>query len=344
MIVLSLFDGISCGRVALGDRVTEYYASEIDKHAMRVSASNWPDIIQLGDVRAVRHMVQLGLITHVDMLIGGSPCTDLSFAGKQAGLQCETLEDYKALVAADHKFTGQSFLFWEFVWIKDLLKPRWFLLENVKMKKESLEIFNRVMGVEPVFIDSALVSAQTRKRYYWCNWSVSQPEDRGVSIGDIIDESANDPMSDGWHSWWKKNSDFQLKKRYSAVLQPEDKAICMTARQYSSYNGNFTGCRMLGRRINPNTGRRDDYNLDIEYQQLLEVRRDNKIGTITTVQKDTMVTCDGKFRKLTPIECERLMGLKDGYTAAASESQRYKMLGNGWQVDTIKHIFEGLPR
>ena len=351
MIVLSCFDGISCGRFSLNKAnipVSTYYASEIDKHAIKVAQHNHPDNVHIGDVRAVRQMCELGMFDHVDMLIGGSPCQALSFAGKQAGLSTKegieitTLEQYKQLVADGFEFEGQSYLFWEYVWIRELVRPTWWLLENVRMSKKWLKVFNDIMGVEGVLINSALVSAQNRQRYYWCNWPVTQPEDRGILLRDVIDWSVQDAQGDSWHQWWGKNSEYQLKKAYSAIAEPEGKAICMTARQYACWNGNFVpvkrqlegvaitpngirpykndgrkgsfseigtiatpnhksqcvtvahvpkiaGCRMLGRKLNPETGQRDDYNPELVAQQRIETREDGKVGCITTVSKDSMV-------------------------------------------------------
>lgn len=197
MRVLSLFDGMSCGRFVLDKLnipVEQYLASEVDKWAIKIAQKNFPDTIQMGDVRGVRQLCEVGALGEIDLLIGGSPCQNLSFAGKQDGFSVDihTLDEYKRLVAEGFEFKGQSYLFWEYVWIKELLQPKWWLLENVRMKKEYLKIFNDVMGVEGVFINSALVSAQNRQRYYWCNWQVDQPEDRGLLLRDVLESGAVD--------------------------------------------------------------------------------------------------------------------------------------------------------
>ncbi|PZP39394.1 MAG: DNA (cytosine-5-)-methyltransferase, partial [Pseudopedobacter saltans] len=177
MRILSLFDGMSCGRAAmewLGIPVVDYYAAEIDKFAIRIAQNNHPTTTQLGDVKIVRQMAEAGLFGRIDLLIGGSPCTDLSFAGKQVGMSTKTKEDittlerYKQLVAENFEFEGQSYLFWEWVWIREILQKQnpdlKYFLENVRMSKKWLGVFNIAVGTEPVCINSALKPAQNRVR------------------------------------------------------------------------------------------------------------------------------------------------------------------------------------
>lgn len=230
-------------------------------------------------------------------------------------------------------------------------------------------------------INSALLSAQSRQRHYWCNWAVEQPEDRGIVLRDIIEHDVDDVNSEGWHKWFNENKEFQLGKKYSAILSPEDKAITMTARQYASYNGNFVRAGALrGRNIVE--GKRKDY-LGAPTEQRLEIRDDEKTNCLTTVSKDNLIcvgmadikahdqrrrvySTDGKaptlmtpsggysetkiasgeltYRNLTPVECERLQTLPDNYTASVSKTQRYRALGNGWTVDVIAHIFRSMPK
>ena len=190
MRVLSLFDGISCGRLALeraGIPVEVYYASEIDKYAIKVSEKNYPDIIRLGDVREIDFSRFIGKI---DLIIGGSPCQDLSIAKKnRQGLEGE-----------------KSGLFWKFVEAVKTIKPKYFMLENVaSMSKENKQIITDTLGIEPILINSALVSAQQRKRLYWCNWEVDQPEDKGIVLKDVLETG---------HAW-------------------SEKSVCITA----NYNG-----------------------------------------------------------------------------------------------------------
>ena len=170
MNILSLFDGMSCGRLALdrlGIKVDKYYASEIDKYAIQVSSANYPDIIQIGDVCDVKGEDY----PDIDLVLAGSPCQGFSFAGNQLAFD-----------------DPRSALFFEFVRILKEVKPKYFLLENVKMKKEFLDVISEQVGVEPILINSALVSAQNRLRYYWTNIpGVEQPEDRGMVLKDILE-------------------------------------------------------------------------------------------------------------------------------------------------------------
>jgi DNA-cytosine methyltransferase len=318
MNVLSLFDGISCGRVALeraNINVIKYYASEIDKYAIQVSQNNYPDIIRLGDINNWENW-DIDW-SSIDLILAGSPCQGFSFAGKQ--------------LAFDDKRSALFFRFAEILsHVQSLNQNVKFLLENVRMKKEFEHVITSVVGVEPVLINSALVSAQNRKRLYWANWAFEQPEDKLILLKDIIDYTAltdksraifqrprgknegsilteksssmtsrswehnNVICSAGWIKWWNENKEHQQQKKYSQLCNDEPKSITLTARQYASWNGNF-------------------YQID-----------------------------DKTFRKLTPVECERLQTLPDNYTAGISNSQRYKCLGNGWTVDVIAHILRAI--
>jgi len=276
MKVVSLFDGMACGLTALkraGIKVSEYHAFEIDKYAIQIAKKNHPEIIHHGSVVGA----DFAQFKDVDLLIGGSPCQGFSFAGKQLAFD-----------------DPRSKLFFEFIRAKEEINPKFFLLENVKMKREFQDEISRLMGCQPVFINSALVSAQDRQRLYWCNWKVNQPEDRNIKCSDIIQKHIMTPNSAGWHKWWGKNSGFQMEKLYSKIINFSEKSITMTARQVSSYNGNLIA-------------------LEDEF-----------------------------FRFITPIEAERLQTLRDNYTEGVSNSQRYKMLGNGWTVDVIAHILNCL--
>ena len=230
MNVLSLFDGISCGQVALqraGIKVDNYYASEVNKYAMQVTMKNYPNTIQLGDVSNVKGSE----LPEIDLLMGGSPCQGFSFAGKQLNFEDE-----------------RSKLFFEFVRLLEEVKPKYFLLENVKMKKEYQDIISHYLGVEPIEINSALVSAQNRVRLYWTNIEgIKQPEDKRIYLKDILD--------------------------YKDLINP------------SAFRGRkLNKATILGRRLNEN-GHRDDYNKDIKTTQCLEVRKTNtnKSNCLTTV-------------------------------------------------------------
>ena len=277
MIVLSLFDGMSCGRLALeraGIEVESYYASEIDKYAVTVSKKNWPDIIQIGDVTQVSYKdgvlyTQFGSYqTEIDMVIGGSPCQSFSVAGNGKG------------------FNGSSGLFYEWLRILREVSPKYFLLENVCMKKEWENVITQEVGVAPIMINSALVSAQNRKRLYWTNIEgITQPQDRGILLSALLgDVEYKTPLPYLLGSYCGRT-------RLSMVSSIDKKAACLTASMYK--------------------------------------------GQIPSYVKNSQ----GLVHKLTPIECERLQTLPDNYTEGVSNSQRYKMIGNGWTVDVIAHIF-----
>lgn len=228
MNILSLFDGISAGRLAAERAnlpIDKYYASEIDKYAITVSKKNFPDIIHLGTVEDHNKWnIDFGKI---DLLLGGSPCQGFSFAGKQLNFN-----------------DSRSKLFFQYVEILKKIKkenPRvFFLLENVKMKKEYQDTISKYLGVQPIEINSNLVSAQNRKRLYWTNIpNIKQPKDKKIFLKDIVHEKADMDyaVSDTWCRWFKEKAQYFIDKNYVAV-SPE-KAITMTARQIMSWNGNF---------------------------------------------------------------------------------------------------------
>ncbi len=277
--VLSLFDGMSCGQIALnrvGIKYDNYFASEIDKHAIKVTQTNYPKTIQLGDVTKVKGSD----LPKIDLLIGGSPCQSFSFAGKRKGMSTEqgeeitTLERYLELKGDGFQFSGQSYLFWEYVRILKESSPRYFLLENVKMAKKWEDVISETLGVCPIVINSALVSAQNRKRLYWTNIpGITQPEDRGITLQSVILSGCVD----------------------------RKKAHCLDANYWKGAS----------------------------WETYLRKSR----------RQQVMDPTPEKARKLTPVECERLQTVPEGYTEGVSNTQRYKMLGNGWTVDVIAHIF-----
>ena len=330
MKVLSLFDGIACGRLALkraGIQVDSYDAFEIDKSAIKVATTNFPDINERGDVRNADFSQFVGY----DLLIGGSPCTNFSSSGKRNGMttkdkfELTTLDDYLKLKEEGCEFDGQSYLFWEYVRALRAVKPKFFLLENVKMKKQWQDIITREIGVEPIEINSKLVSAQNRVRLYWTNIpNVMAPADKGIKLVDILE-----------------NIDFLHPGAIRGRNVILHKAV------------------IIGRRLNPD-GHREDNNRSIPIIQCLEVRKTNcdKSNCLTTVEKDNVLTplpigryadCYGlisgnrlPFRHYTRTEYERLQTLPDGYTSCISESAAKKAIGNGWTVDIIAHIFDNL--
>ncbi len=484
MNVLSLFDGMSCGRIALerlGIPVDKYYASEIDKYAIQVSEANYPDIIRLGDVCDVKAED----LEPIDLIIAGSPCQGFSFAGKQLAFD-----------------DPRSALFFEFVRLLKECKPKYFLLENVRMKKEFLDVITEQVSscyesqdvapqfvdlvgnvrFEPIFINSALVSAQNRQRFYWTNIpGIEQPEQRGIVLRDILETTPADPtlMSD---SFVARNGDRncmideskekahnlsameyvkngrqgnylacdedgapkhkpvkQTERNRRHLKQLDEKSLCMTATMYkgagnngmtlvpqrvgtikdggqgnriyskdgkgisisaqsggTAGNGNMlvethdtpkqvgtavdinghdqikrvyspdgkaptvttcggghrepkviTGGAMRGRAYDEDGKRMDKDGKSVASQtkQMLELRKDAKSNAITTVGKDSLVVENEVYwRKLTPVECERLQTVPDNYTNHVSNTQRYKMLGNGWTVEVICHILKNMEK
>ena len=350
MKVLSLFDGMSCGMIALdrlGIKVDKYYASEIDKYAMQVSAANYPEIIQVGDITKL----DLSTLPKIDLVMGGSPCQGFSFAGKQLAFD-----------------DPRSALFFEFVKCVEALKPKYFLLENVKMKKEYLDIISEYMGVEPIFIQSSLVSAQSRQRYYWTNIpNVEQPEERGIVLKDILEDGFNTER-DKSHcldaNYYKGSSveNYFKKSRRQMVFKPQHIGTAVDVnthdlmkRVYSPDGKSPTintcsggnrepkvVCGAYHARSVDENGKRVAWK-DIKPMQMLELRKDEKANSVTTVQKDNVLTKDRPYwRKLTPLECERLQTVPDNYTNHVSNTQRYKMLGNGWTIEVITHILKNM--
>lgn len=284
----------------------------------------------------------------IDLLLGGSPCQGFSFAGKQLNF-----------------FDPRSKLFFDYVKAKEELQPKYFLLENVKMKKEYEDVITQHMGVEPIEINSALVSAQNRVRLYWTNIpGVGQPEDKGITWGDVREHGVEwSPMyySDKAMEWIGKHGTRKGKKL--KIHEDYEKMQMLEASHFKKYSSQrFFGiidqpAQIVGRRLNEH-GHREDYNKEIKTTQCLEVRGGSKMNCVTTVLKDTVVSQlpvgrypdvynqleEGKhYRYITPLECERLQTLPDGYTAGTSDTQRYKALGNGWTVDVIAHILSFIP-
>lgn len=345
--VLSLFDGMSCGRLALdkaGIEYDTYYASEIDKYAIKVAIHNYPDTVELGDINSWKEWSVDW--SKVDLILAGSPCQGFSFAGKQLAFD-----------------DPRSRLFFVFVDILNHVKtvnPKVkFLLENVVMKQEFKEIITQQVGVEPVLINSALVSAQNRRRLYWANWSFGQPEDKGILLKDIIETEAdfNSVILKGRYAeWWEKNKDFQLGKKYSSL--DADKAICMTARQYASWNGNYVSIFQKPRGNNHGGVRAKDGKtpcmsanswqdnnhlvFKAKSQTILSTIYKENAKSMVKRNKLGLLVNDSIVRKLTTVECERLQTVPDNYTAHVSNTQRYRMLGNGWTVDVIAHILSSI--
>ena len=307
--VLSLFDGISCGQMALtraGITVTQYFASEIDKHAIQVTQSQYPNTIQLGDILDL----DVSILPEIDLLIGGSPCQSFSVAGDGTG------------------FDGKSKLFWEFVRILKEIKPKYFLLENVKMKSSWRDIITETVGVEPIEINSALVSGQHRRRYYWTNIpGVTQPKDQDISLSDVLEV-----ISD--------NEDVT----YGDRLAPNGKTVRVEATDfpYTFYEARTDEGKVERRRLRKLLGR-DTTPRGAKYKIYLPLRTSKSNCIVATPsQLDWVVDNEGRYRKLTVTELERLQTLPVGYTEGISPTQRRKAIGNGWTVDVIAHIFVGV--
>ena len=371
--VLSLFDGISCGQVGLeraGIPVEVYYASEIDKYAIQITQKNYPDTIQLGDINNIDFTQFIGKI---DLIMGGSPCQDLSIAGKRKGLTGE-----------------RSGLFYKFVEAIETIKPKYFLLENnVGMPQEAYEEISRLMGCYPIEINSALVSAQTRKRFYWTNIGpqqynlfgfptvdIPQPKNKGILLKDILESGQP----------YQEKADC-LTARYQGATFPHDylrnqrtqvaeplKIPENTVKGYAEIQqGECMDLTHLSSKTRRGRAMKEKCNClqtQSEFYQYLEPLRLGEIGKGGQGQRIYSVKAksvslsangggqgaktglykidlpDGEYliRKLTPLECERLQTLDDGYTEGISATQRYKCIGNGWTVDVIAHIFSYLER
>ena len=375
MNVLSLFDGMSCGQIALnraGVKYDRYFASEIDKYAMQVTQANYPNTMQLGDVTKVDYTkLPIG---GIDLLMGGSPCQGFSFAGKQLNFN-----------------DPRSKLFFEFVRLRDELKPKYVLLENVRMKKDSEDIITKYMGFPPQAINSNLKSAQNRYRLYWWGQLVDGKyqmipippmKDEGIVLKDILEDlpfseipnylnntwcgkrrgdmvkSVDDPKANCLTaSMWKGQIPTFVKKPIQVgeatnikgfdilkrVYSPNGKSPTLTTMQGGHREPKVAIGRIVNRRLDEN-GVRKDYQLELPYTAQIEVRNDEKSNCLTTVQKDNVVVEKELYRKLTPLECERLQTVPDGYTEGVSKTQRYKMLGNGWTVEIISEIMKGIKK
>lgn len=291
MKVLSLFDGISCGRLALersGITVDRYVAYEIEPNAIKVSKANWDDIEHYGDVTVADFSQYKGF----DVIIGGFPCQDLSINKKDR----EGLEGKR------------SGLFWHLVRAIKEVNPKYFLVENnYKMPKKDQDIITKTLGVEPILIYSGKVSAQSRYRLYWTNIpNVQQPEDLHIYLKDIVEHSAT------------------KEKDLVDITKFNDKI--------------YNNCDRPARIGTIGKGGQGERVYSIEGKSVTLKANGGGRGA-----KSGLYLIDGKVRKPTPIECERLQTLPDNYTACLSDNERRKVIGNGWTVDVIAHIFSYFP-
>lgn len=351
MKVLSLFDGMSCGQIALnqlGIIPREYYASEIDKHAIKQTQLNFPATKQLGDVTKWKDWdIEW---KSIDLILAGSPCQGFSFAGKQLAFN-----------------DPRSKLFFVFIdilnHVKSVNPDVLFLLENVNMKKSHMRIISEYCGVFPVNINSNLVSAQNRDRWYWTNirtkqvglfgevyTDIPQPEDRGILLRDIVENDVDEKFFVNIKCFDYITKEFRLKKGYTQI-DSENKALPLMAKGYSNWTGDYVCVAMRGRDVSCLTSKRTEYGKSIrkDYEagkinerrgniQSLEPRSDGKTNCITSVQKDNLLSTSERIRRLTPVECSRLQTVPSWYRWECSDAQIYKMLGNGWTIDVIVHI------
>ena len=423
MKVLSLFDGMSCTQIALknlGIKVDTYYASEIDKYGIQIAKKNFPDTVHLGDVKDIKGKD----LPEIDLIVAGSPCQGFSFAGKQLAFD-----------------DPRSALFFEFVRILKEVKPKYFLLENVRMKKEFQAVISEqissiypecinggLFGIEPILINSALLSAQNRNRLYWTNIpNIEQPEDVGLVLRDVLEDfptkefyagkelqknyaggnqlnpdyksqcntihdidKKSPTISAGTHGYANGYISEKANDELKKMTTKDGKAYALTAtyqgavawnsierkqrtmiptydtpkqvgtaadlkgydiikRVYSENGKSPTLTTMGGGHREPKVAVkggaiRGRYNDEGKTNQHLEVRKDAKSNAITTVQKDSIAVKEEEltWRKLTPLECERLQTVPDNYTDGVSNTQRYKMLGNGFTVRVIEHILKNM--
>lgn len=374
--VLALCDGMSCGQIALtelGVPLNQYYASEIDKFAIKQTQHNFPRTIQLGNIENWRDW-DIDFKS-IDLILAGTPCQGFSFAGKQ--------------LAFDDPRSRLFFVFVDILnHIRKLNPDVKFLLENVNMKKSHLEVISRYTGVFPVRINSNLVSAQNRDRWYWTNVKtkqvglfgevysdIPQPKDRGILLRDILEKDVDEKyyLSGKMVDWLYRHS---VKRQSNINLNDgSDKTGCLTATAQVNQNLSTEYVCVAQRGRNPDnpTSRKTG----LPTVQMLEPNLSGKTNCLTSVAKDNMViqlnpsmesggkqpyqhnrvyadygkmTCldtdsgrksvftNYRIRRLTPTECARLQTIPDWYEWIVSDTQIYKQCGNGWTIEVIKHI------
>lgn len=333
MKVLSLFDGMSCGQIALkqlGIIPEKYYASEVDKHAIKQTQLNFPNTIQLGDVT----QVDVSRLKPIDLLIGGSPCQSFSFAGKRVGMstadkeEIYTLNRYLELKEGGFQFEGESYLFWEYMRILTDIRQYnpnvLFLLENVEMGKKWERVLSEAIGVYGVHINSALVSAQNRKRIYWTNIrtkrkglfgelhsDIPHPADKGILLKDVLED--------------------EVDEKY--YLSDKANAFLSTSHKGSQANGMTLARGIIQLNPSKDSGGVQPYQQDRIYDVngIAPALCSGHGGMGCNVNTD-------RIRRLTPTECARLQTIPNWYKWECSDTQQYRMLGNGWTVDVIVHI------
>ena len=347
--VLSLFDGISCARLALdraGISYETYYASEIDRYAIAVAKYNYPDTVFVGDVRNLDGED----FKDIDLIIGGSPCQNFSFSGKRQGMvtrekiEVVTLEQYLELKEQGFEFEGQSYLFWEFTRLLKEIKPKYFLLENVRMAKKWERVITNALGVEPIKINSSLVSAQNRVRLYWTNIPVKgMPEDRGILLKDILEVEVDEKyyidkpfklLTKTRKSLCKQLAFLDIRGHdyIKRIYSVDAKSPALTTAQ-----GGYRQPKIL-------VDRSKSYCIDACYYKggnLKQYFEKSRRQLVFPVDSNGNI----RVRKLTPVECERLQTIPDNYTKFGlfedgkirqlSDTQRYRLIGNAFTVDVI---------
>ena len=369
MNILSLFDGMSCGQIALnraGIKYDNYFESEIDKYAIKVTRANYPETIQLGSVTEVK----AENLPKIDLLIGGSPCQGFSFAGKQLNFD-----------------DPRSKLFFEYVRLLKDCKPKYFLLENVKMKKEYQDVISEHLCCEPIEINSALVSAQNRKRLYWTNIpGITQPGDKGILLKDIVFDDAlfvgrmvgRKIGEDGKRKDYSnipteqrlelradsKSGTITTVKKDNTVLTKDGFSVCMhnlyggfgetkhrafidksPTLRTAAGGGHIPSLLLSEKAIDYMNREVKDGRTHWDFQHHSDVTNTKSAAVVANFFKGVPynVLRDWNcIRHFHPTECERLQTVPDNYTNHVSNTQRYKILGNGWTVDVIAHIFNGI--
>lgn len=324
MNIISICDGMSCGQIALRDlgiRYNKYYASEIDKHAIRQTQLNFPDTIQLGDIEGWKSWdIDWGSI---NLILAGTPCTGFSLAGRMLNFD-----------------DPQSRLFFVFVEILNHVKKHnpdiFFLFENVMMKKWCLRVISEKLGVFPVLINSALVSAQNRKRYYWTNirtrkeglfrelhTDIPQPADRGILIRDILEDEVNEKY------FLNRKRSKMLIEKLQAKINPR-KSYCLT--------GGIQARRRNTVLIEMSCDSHSILQRGHGFNKGELKKRKSPALTVKDWPNSNYLATGNIIRRLTPVECARLQTIPEWYKWDCSDTQAYKMLGNGWTIEVIKHI------
>lgn len=321
--VVSYFDGISCGQIALekvGIIPENYFAYEIDKHAIKVTQSNYPNTKQMGSVIDV----DFNSLPEIDLLIGGSPCQGFSFSGKQLNFEDK-----------------RSKLFFEFVKAKDKLKPKYWMLENVNMKREYQYLISKYLGCEPIIINSSLLSAQNRVRLYWTNIpNIEQPEDKGITLKDITEEGL---ASLGLAQRGRYNKEGKVVQKYELNGKEKSNTLTTVSKDTLVFipvdkHSSKSGLVCLGGVM------KSTHKLWLNDGKLLQRNFSQGNRVYSEKDKTGLYEVDGVIRKLTQLERERLQTVPKGYTDSISKTQAIKALGNGWTVDIIAHIFNNIPQ